>query len=92
MPPGTVDNPSTADTASMTSIEPATDTTSTETIRDEHCETCDSPTPQRVTIEIRTGESGGAARRGTEKYSRGPYRVTECLHCNRSTATRIDNR
>lgn len=66
--------------------------TSTDTVRDEHCPTCESTTSQRVTIEIRTGGSGNAARRGTEKYSRGPYRVTECLHCARSTASRIDNR
>lgn len=91
MPPGTVDNPSTTDTTTDTAR--VTDTTApNDTIRDEHCSTCDASTPQRVTIEIRTGESGNAARRDTEKYSRGPYRVTECLHCNRSSATRIDNR
>lgn len=90
MSPGTVDKSSTTDAASVTDTASATD--SKDTIRDEHCPTCDSITPQRVTIEIRTGESGRAARRGTEKYSRGPYRVTECLQCDRSTATRIDNR
>jgi len=92
MPPGTVDNPSAADTTTKTDTARVSDTPSFDTIRDEHCSTCDATTPQRVTIEIRTGESGNAARRGTEKYSRGPYRVTECLHCNRSSATRIDNR
>lgn len=70
----------------------AENASSTDTVRDEHCPTCESITPQRVTIEIRTGGSGQAARRGTEKYSRGPYRVTECLRCARSTASRIDNR
>ncbi|PSQ21989.1 hypothetical protein BRD01_10580 [Halobacteriales archaeon QS_8_65_32] len=74
---------------SSTSVD---NTPSTDTIRNERCPTCDGVTTQRITIEIRTGEAGDAVRRGTEKYSRGPYRVTECLRCERSAATRIDNR
>jgi hypothetical protein len=65
---------------------------STETIREEQGPVCESITSQRVTIEIRAGSSGDAVRRGTEKYSRGPYRVTECLRCEWSTTSRIDNR
>ena len=93
MPPGTANNPSATDTAPTTDTARATDATApNDTIRDEHCSTCNATTPQRVTIEIRTGKSENAVRRGTEKYSRGPYRVTECLHCNQLSAIRIDNR
>jgi hypothetical protein len=62
------------------------------TIREEHCSACEAVVSHRVTVEIREGTSEEATRRGTEKYSRGPYRVTECCRCERSHTARIDNR
>ncbi|PSP76021.1 hypothetical protein BRC86_02650 [Halobacteriales archaeon QS_3_64_16] len=81
MPPATADSADTADNA-----------TSGGAIREEHCSTCEAIVPHRVTVEIREGRSEEVIRRGTGKYSRGPYRATECCRCERSTAARIDNR
>jgi len=78
--------------ATTDTTDTAGDTTSGGTTREEHCSTCEAIVPHHVTVEIREGTSEDAIRRGTEKYSRGPYRATECCRCERSTATRIDNR
>lgn len=63
-----------------------------DTVREEHCPSCERRTPQRVTIEIRQEGSDHATRRETMKYARGPYRITECLRCETLTAERIDSR
>lgn len=73
-------------------MRPTLPNDSSDTVREEYCRSCDRPTLQRVTIELRQECSDDATRSETRKYSRGPYRLTECLCCEELTAERIDNR
>lgn len=53
----------------------------------ELCQNCDEQQPHRITVEL-IEES---AKERNAKFSKEPYRVTECLHCGTSTRTRMNN-
>lgn len=55
----------------------------------EVCPDCEVRTPHEVTIEIVT-ESGDDAE-DAAKFSREPYRVTECLRCGNEQYQRMNN-
>lgn len=59
------------------------------TSREEDCPSCERVTAHDVRIEIREGGTSYAEERGTMKYSRGPYRVTECAVCGHVEEERI---
>jgi hypothetical protein len=64
----------------------ATTDTSVNGLR-EHCDSCDNETLHEVSVQMRT-ESGETE---NARFSREPYRVTECQHCGERTSQRMNN-
>lgn len=53
----------------------------------EACEACGRETDHRVAIELKTE----SAKPENARYSREPYRVTECLTCGTRRSVRMNN-
>lgn len=53
----------------------------------ERCERCGRETDHRVAIEIRTEST----KPENARFSREPYRVTECQACGRRRSQRMNN-
>lgn len=64
----------------------ATTTTPTDATVEE-CQNCEEQQPHRITVEL-IEES---TKSENAKFSKEPYRITECLHCGVSTQTRMNN-
>lgn len=55
--------------------------------RRERCDECGLETLHEVSIQMRTEKREGS----TAKFSREPYRVTECQRCGGRTNQRMNN-
>lgn len=55
--------------------------------RTEHCPTCEESQPHEITIQLRT-ESDKST---NSEFSREPYRIATCRHCDSTTQTRMNN-
>lgn len=53
----------------------------------EQCENCGRETAHTVSVEIRTESSNSE----NAKFSREPYRVTECRACGKQSSQRMNN-
>ncbi|RBI58613.1 hypothetical protein DMJ13_26145 [halophilic archaeon] len=53
----------------------------------EWCESCAVQTPHDVSIELRTESE----KDNNAKFSREPYRITQCQMCGETTSQRMNN-
>ncbi|ERG92673.1 MAG: hypothetical protein J07HQW1_02718 [Haloquadratum walsbyi J07HQW1] len=53
----------------------------------EYCDVCDTRTPHKVSIDLRTEST----KQTNRAFSREPYRVTECQHCGEEVAQRMND-
>ena len=53
----------------------------------ERCDSCGRETDHRVSIELKTEST----KRENARYSREPYRMTECLSCGDRSSVRMNN-
>ncbi len=53
----------------------------------EHCEECDLETFHEVSIQIKTE----SLKNENARFSREPYRVSECQRCGNRTSQRMNN-
>lgn len=53
----------------------------------EPCPACSRETPHSVRLELRTE----SAKPENAAFSREPYRVATCTHCDHTTTTRMNN-
>lgn len=54
----------------------------------EYCETCETDTHHRVSIQMRTEST----KEKNAQFSREPYRVAECQQCNTRVSQRMNDR
>lgn len=64
-------------------------TRTTEEVPTEVCPDCDAPTRHDVSIEILSESRSDDAH--AKKFSREPYRRTECLECGRTRRRRMND-